>query len=71
MSVLKPLPEIDPDRLSIIIGAFNVAFRGVPQEADLLTRGRMALDACPEEVVRELGEAVGAFSVLIHDRLGG
>lgn len=71
MSDLKPLPDIDPDRLNVVIGAFNIAFHGVPKEADLLSRSRMALDACPEEVVRGLGEAVNAFATLIHERLGG
>lgn len=70
MSALKPLPNIDPNRLNLVVGAFNVAFQGVPQEMDLLTRARMALDACPQEIVRELGEAVDAFAGLVHERLG-
>ena len=64
------LPKIDPDRLNVVIGAFNIAFKGVPQDVDLLNRCRMALDACPEEVVRELGVAVGALAALIRERIG-
>lgn len=63
-------PEIDPERLNVVMGAFNIAFHGVPQDVDLVNRTRMALDACPEEVVREFGVAVGALAALIRERLG-
>jgi hypothetical protein len=71
MSTWKPLPEIDPDRLSIVIRAFNLAFNGTPQSVDLVNRARMALDAAPDELVSELGKAVDALAVLIRERLGG
>lgn len=70
MSALKPLPKIDPDRLSIVLRAFNIAFNGTPQSVDLVNRARMALDAAPEELVRELGQAVDALADLIDERLG-
>ncbi|GAA4626668.1 hypothetical protein GCM10023196_035820 [Actinoallomurus vinaceus] len=67
----KPMPTIDPDRLSVCIDVFKVALNGTPQSVDLVNRGRMALDALPDEVVRELGEAADALARLTGERLGG
>jgi hypothetical protein len=68
--VLDPMPEIDPDRLSICIDVFKTALNGVPQSVDLVNRGRMALDALPDEVVREIGKAASVLAKLAGERLG-
>lgn len=67
---LKPIPTIDVDRLSQAIAAWNIAFPGTPQNADLVNRARMALDALPDEVVRELGQAADVLATLTRERLG-
>lgn len=63
-------PAIDEDRLSQAITAWNIAFPQTPQNVDLVNRARMALDALPDEVVQELGEAADALARLAGERLG-
>jgi hypothetical protein len=67
---MKPITTIEPKRLGVLIGAFNIAFTGAPESVDLVDRTRLALKALPDEIVRELGEAAGVLAMLAEERLG-
>lgn len=61
---------MDPKQLGVLVNAFSGAFVETPEDADLLARMRMTLEALPDEVVRELREAVDVLDLLIRERLG-
>jgi hypothetical protein len=61
---------MDPKRLGGLVGQFSAAFVGTPESDDLVDRTRMALKVLPDEVVRELGEAVDVLATLTKERLG-
>jgi hypothetical protein len=67
---VKPIAPLDPKRLGVLIGAFNLAFTGTPEDADLMNRTRMALETLPDEIVREFGDAAGMLVTLTRERLG-
>lgn len=66
---MKPLPPIDPKHLGFLAGEFSSAFLGTSESEDFVTRTRMALDALPDEVVRELGDAIDVLATLTKKRL--
>lgn len=68
---MKPPATMDPKQLGVIVNVFSSAFIETPEDADLVTRTRMTLKAMPDEVVRELGEAVDLLCILTKERLGG
>ncbi|MGH3380273.1 MAG: hypothetical protein ACRDP6_36620 [Actinoallomurus sp.] len=63
--------SLDPKRLGVLVEAFSRAFFGTPEDDDLVIRIGMTLKALPDDVVRELGEAVDVLGVLTKERLGG
>lgn len=67
---MKPITTLDPKRLGILIGAFNLAFVKTPDGEDLVKRTRMALDTLPDDIVRELGDAAGLMVTLAKEKLG-
>lgn len=67
---MKSPAVMDPKQLGVLVNAFSGAFIETPEDADLLARMRMTLEALPDEVVRELGEAVDVLDLLIRERLG-
>lgn len=66
---MKPITTLDPKRLGILIGAFNLAFVKTPDGEDLVDRTRMALATLPDDIVRELGDAAGLMVTLAREKL--
>jgi hypothetical protein len=67
---MKSPAAMDPKQLGVLVNAFSGAFIETPEDADLVTRMRMTLEALPDEVVRELREAVDVLDLLTRERLG-
>lgn len=63
--------NLDAERLSIAISAFQKAMNGTSQDAPLAERARVVLAVLPEPVVRELGDAARKFAELADERLEG
>ncbi len=60
---------LDPKRLGSLVGEFSAAFFGTPESDDLVARTRVTLRALPDDVVRELGEAMEVLAALTKERL--
>jgi hypothetical protein len=61
--------SLDPKQLGSLVGAFSAAFFDTPESDDFATRIRATLKALPDDVVRELGEAVDVMAELARERL--
>lgn len=68
---MKSPAAMDPKQLGVLVNAFSGAFIETPEDADLVARMRMTLEALPDEVVRELREAVDVLNLLTKERLEG
>lgn len=67
---MKSPAAMDPKQLGVLVNAFSGAFIETPEDADLVARIRMTLEALPDKVVRELREAVDVLDLLTTERLG-
>jgi hypothetical protein len=66
---MKSPAAMDPKQLGVLVNVFSGAFIETPEDADLVARIRMTLEALPDEVVRELREAVDVLDLLTRERL--
>ncbi len=62
--------QLDPKRLGTLVNRFSAAFFSTPESDDLVGRTQETLKALPDDVVRELGEAMEVLAALAKERLG-
>jgi hypothetical protein len=66
---MKSPAAMDPKQLGVLVNAFSGAFIETPEDADLVARIRLTLEALPDKVVRQLRDAVDILDLLTKERL--